>query len=212
MLKRIALGGPPLAGKTTLAKLLVEKHGYRHATMSSLIVDELVTQLNNQHEYPYDAGDIYRNKEFWRPRLQELGDQMGFQDPKKILGLMQKSLKLAGAWEYPDDPVVLESIRGEVQASAARALGFVVVDLWVDEFTQYQRAGSEEAYLKMKSAASSRPDIESGVESASLRFTPAFPLENIVTTLQILDERELSHGPADQPFKPGSLANWSVLQ
>lgn len=205
MAKRIALAGKPLSGKTTLARLMGTKYGYRHASMSDLIVDEYARFSG----LPKD--EIYKNKETYRQNLQLVGDGLGFQDPDRILKLMHRVLYLAGAWEHPNDPVVLESIRGEVQASAARAFGFIVVELWIDEQEQQKRVGSLEDYHSLLSASLARPDIESGVKSASIRLTQALPIEDMATLLYIQNEEVLSRGPADQPFTPGSLADWGSL-
>lgn len=210
-MKRIALSGKPLAGKTTLSRLLVEKYGYRHASLSDVIVEELANASWMQDEYgrqQVTAAEIYENKELWRQELQSLGDSMGFQYPERVVGIMQKALQHCGAWGNPGEPVVLESIRGEVQASAARALGFTVINLWVDEQTQQLRAGSLEAYHRLRNASRARPDLESGVESASIRLTQEMSLESQAEVLYNLREEGLSNGPANQPFKPGSLAAW----
>lgn len=205
MLKRIALAGKPLAGKTTLANLLVEKYGYRRASMSAFIVSEYV---GNIFAGTVAASEIYDHKEEYRQVLQAYGDQLGFQDPSRIIGIIQKALRLSGEWYHPSSPVVLDAIRGELQASAARALGFVVVDVWVDEETQRRNANSEEDYQKVKESMLARPDIESGVSSASVRLTPELSLDNQAHLLHLLPEKEVSRGPADQPFTPGSFANW----
>lgn len=214
MAKRIALAGRPLAGKTTLAKLLKERYGYHHASMSNVIIAELVNRLNARSEYQYSGEDIYHDKEIWRQDLQVIGDDLGFQDPERIISVMRKVLMLSGALDHPEDPVVLEAIRGDMQASAARALGFVVVELWVDSETQFIRSATrygplgEEGYHTLRQSMEDRPDIESGIKSASIRITPELSLENQAHLLHLLPEGGLSHGPADQPFKPGSLADW----
>lgn len=211
MANRIALAGKPLAGKTTLAKLLRDKYGYRHASMSNLIIAELVDRLNDHSEYQYCGEDIYHDKEVWRQDLQAVGDDMGFQDPEKIIDIMKRALMLAGALDHPEEPVVLEALRGDMQASAARALGFIVVELWVDSQTQFVRSANEYGYWKTRQAMEDRPDIERGVETASIRITPELSLENQAHLLHLLPEEGLSHGPADQPFKPGSFADWRSL-
>ena len=88
-MKRIALSGKPLAGKTTLSRLLVEKYGYRHASLSDVIVEELANASWMQDEYgrqQVTAAEIYENKELWRQELQSLGDSMGFQYPERVVG------------------------------------------------------------------------------------------------------------------------------
>lgn len=218
MAKRIALSGKPLSGKSTLARLMKERYGYRHASLSDLIVQRYAEALNEPWMVTMRGGqrievsDIYANKELYREGLQIVGDELGFQDPNRIVALMQEALVACGAWDHPDEPVVVEAIRGELQASAARALGFgAMVDLWIDEGTQRQRAGSEEAYQRARQSMRARPDLESGVDSAGIRLTPAMSLEDAATLLYILPEGGLSRGPANQPFAPGSLADWASI-
>lgn len=210
MTTRLAFSGKPLAGKTTLARLLVEQYGYRRASMSGVIVDELVRSINAPWS-PLTEVDVYENKEAFRPALQALGDQLGFQNPDRIIGIMQRALQLVGAWYHPEEPVILDAIRGELQASAARALGFIVVDVWVDEETQRQRAGSEEVYQKVRESMRARPDLENGLEWAEVRITNEFPLLTAAKMLRDLPGGVMSHGPANQPFEPGSLADWGRI-
>lgn len=212
MANRIALAGKPLAGKTTLARLLRDKYGYRHASISEFIVDRYIrNRAVDEQDYAIFLEAIASNKESYRPALQHTGDTLGFQDPEKVVGVMQQVLKVCGAWDHLEDPVVLEPIRGEVQASAARALGFIVVELWVDSETQFIRSTTEDGYWKTRQAMADRPDIESGVESASVRLTPKLSLENQAHLLHLLPDREVSHGPATQPFTPYSFADWGRI-
>lgn len=207
MAKRIALAGRPLAGKTTLAKVLVRKYGYRHGSMSDLIVYDLVSDLKRKG-LSIDVGEVLGHKEVYRGALQSMGDRMGYQDPGRILHLMYRVLVQCEAWSHPDDPVVLESMRGPLQASAARALGFTVVNLRLDPGDQRERAGSEEAYRRVRESMRARPDLESGVETAEIQVSASLPFDQIAQLIVDLPEGGLSHGPISQPFSPGSLADW----
>lgn len=211
MVKRIALSGRPLSGKSTLARFMAEKYDYRHASMSGFLVEQY-TKLRSMAGSPVSTAEVIANKEAYRRDLQNLGDQYSLQDPIGCLRYMQQVLAACGAWQAEDEPVVLEAIRGEVQASAARALGFVVVELVVDEETMYQRAGSPERYHRLRSSVLARPDLESGVPSASIRLTNEMLLEDMAQLLFLLPKEGLSHGPADQPFRVNSFAGWSSYQ
>lgn len=214
MANRIALAGKPLAGKTTLAYALQDTHEYTHASVSDYIIDRYVQLKNEPRRVEARGGWLYtveyvkQNKHYSRVDLQEMGADLGLDSPDTVIATLSSVLKFAGAWDKPDMPVVLEAIRGELQASAARALGFVVVNVGVDEETQRSRAGSEETYQKIKEATRTRPDIENGVDSASILITTALSLEGAADLLAFLPEEGLSHGPATQPFEPYSLANW----
>jgi len=217
MASRIALSGKPLAGKTTLARLLVEKYGYIHASTSSFLVSEYLKMMNEpwlvaSRGYRLTERHIYENKEDFRGALQQMGDDLGMQDLGRVLGIMRQVLEFSGAWDHPESPVVLEAVRGEVQASAARAFGFVVVELWVDSETQERRAKDDLSYVIMREAMRQRPDIESGAGTAEILLTPATSTEDMATLLTIIPERGPSRGPADQPFEPGSLADWRIIR
>lgn len=214
MANRIALAGKPLVGKTTLAHALQDTHEYIHASVSDYIIDRYVQLKNEPWMVEIRGGMLYtvqyvkQNKHDYRMALQVMGADLGLDNPDTVIATLSSVLNFAGAWDKPDMPVVLEAIRGELQASAARALGFVVVNVVADEATRRKRAGSEEFYQKIQEATRIRPDLESGVASAAILITPELSLEQAADLLAILPEEGLSCGPANQPFGPYSLADW----
>lgn len=217
MANRVALTGKPLVGKTTLAHALRDAHEYIHASVSDYIISEFVKVMNEPWMVAIREGkvltfeEVKRDKHSYRVALQEMGADLGLDREDTVIDALSSVLKYAGAWDNPHMPVVLEAIRGELQASAARALGFVVVNLEVDEETRLKRAGNEETYQKIMEAMRVRPDIENGVASATIRLTQNLSVEHAADLLAFLPEEGLSHGPAGQPFIPGSFNDWSSL-
>ncbi len=216
MAKRIALSGKPLAGKTTPAHYLRDHYEYTHASVSDYIISEYVKAMNApwlvaERGELYTPGYVKQNKHTFRIALQQMGADLGLDNPDTVIATLSSVLRFAGAWHDLDQPVVLEAIRGELQASAARALGFVVVELHIDDKGQASRAETFEDYRNIRAAMQARPDIESGVDSASIRITPDLPLEAVAQLLATLPKEALSHGPADQPFTANSAADWGRI-
>jgi hypothetical protein len=133
-MKHIALVAPMHSGKTTLAKLLVER-GYTRIALADEL-KEIAASLLNSFQIAYaddlpalikvDRAEIERNKEVYRPFLQWFGSDY-------VRGhLLAESFWLDRFTErlsYTSQPVVCDDVRFPNEALALSALGFEIVRL-----------------------------------------------------------------------------------
>ncbi len=167
----------PLSGKTTLATYLRDEQGFMYASHSRSIVQSYVDSWNAHSSYQLTVEYVYANKEFFRQPLQRHGDDVGFNDPKLMVRWVKYTLK---DWlKYkPQRNVVFEAVRGEDQAQVLRDMGFIIVQLVINEDERRARAIEKNVgYDAISSSMSARPDLELGILAPDLTLNGANPVD-----------------------------------
>lgn len=185
MANRLGLAGANWAGKSTVARYLSGNAGYIHASVSGYLMHALAEL------HAIDVSVVQQNKEVYRPSLQDLGDYYGLNDPDRSIDVLIRVLDFYGALAQPMHPVVLEAIRGEVQAKAAQGLGFTIVHLQISEEEQENRAPDIVSLAQMRAAALARPDLESGYPDAPVVLNASLSTDRIAQFIMTLPDRGL---------------------
>lgn len=182
--RKIALASTgPLSGKTTLAKHLEQKYGFIVASHSLSVVRSYVQEWNSHNDTPpLTIEQVYKNKERHRRALQQHGDKVGFNDPKKALYWIEQTLS---EWmQYPDSDVVFDSIRGDRQAEVIRKLGFTLVELRMPGEERCRRAQALGRDCEaVKHAMRMRPDLEEGISNPDIALLSVLPVEALARIL-----------------------------
>jgi hypothetical protein len=170
----------PLSGKSTLAKHLEREYGFIRADHSRSLVEAFVAQWNAQEADGLRAitvDEVYRDKEKWRPSLQEFGYTSGFNDPLKAVRWAKYTLR---EWlQYkPERNVVFDSLRGEGQAQVMRDLGFQIVQLEIDDETRCERARMRGFECRpLLTAMDLHPELERGIKHPDIVLNASLPVE-----------------------------------
>lgn len=133
---RVALTGPALSGKTSLAKALSDA-GWTHLNFTDEIKRVAAVALTaiDREYFGYTEAvtveDIKRNKAEYRPLLQILGTLLGFDQ-----GLMVEALVESLG---PRELVVFDNVRTEDQAAILRDYGFVIVKIDCPDYLLVER-------------------------------------------------------------------------
>ena len=118
MVKRIALTARyPFAGCTRIAKTLASEYGYRHISMSDILIQEFTLNLQ---ELSYGTinkspDEIKMNKELYRKQLHDFAIE--YED--QFIDLILEEIN-----SYPGENIVVEKVRSDKQADALRGEGF----------------------------------------------------------------------------------------
>jgi len=138
----IALAGPQLAGKTTLARALVNE-GYLLIDFTSLLKRIAVASLAGAGHMT-TVEEINERKLLYRPYLQGLGTVIGFNiDSRYVLAA------LAEAMWHAERKAVFDNVRTVEQYCALAELGFELVYLDTSEDIRYRRAESRDSNLTL---------------------------------------------------------------
>ena len=173
MVRKFALtSSGPLSGKTTLAKHLEIEYGFIRADHSRSLVKSFVADWNSSLPLlsgPITVEEVYRDKEQWRPLLQEWGYISGFNDPGSAVRWVRYTLSEWAQQRYRD--VVFDSLRGEGQASVLREMGFEVVQIEIGEDERLKRAGGlGKTWEDIKRSMAAAPELELGVRHPDIRL------------------------------------------
>lgn len=128
---RVALMGPVYAGKTTLAKELVEHHGFTLVNYTDHLKAKAAEALC-AIGLPTSVTDINTNKIFYRALLQDLGTVLGFDQGEFV----EEALATAGEAEH----IVFDNVRFLPQWQRLEPLGFRLVYLAITPMEQEVRA------------------------------------------------------------------------
>lgn len=194
MAKLIALTSTgPLSGKSTLAKRLAREYEFIHADHSRTLVVSFVMHANAQVLpersgliLPLTVEDVYKDKEFYRTRLQGHGNRIGFNDPALAKEWMLYTLFQSGWFSDAgqDRDVVFDSFRGEAQAQALRELGFTLVQLHIGEDERMRRAmESGVDYARIVQAMIEHPELELGIKSPDITLNGEADVEYLARLL-----------------------------
>ena len=117
----IGLSGTNGSGKDTVALMLVERHGYLHASATEMFLDEL-----HAREWPIDRGHKAKLSSEWR---REYG--MGV--------IVDKAIELFNASPGKYKGVVVGSLRHPGEADRVHELGGILVWVDADPRIRYER-------------------------------------------------------------------------
>ena len=120
-MRDIALAGGMGAGKSEVARYLTRHYGYASVKISQPIY-EIAAEL-----WGYEAATD-------RAKLQDLGEKMREIDPDVWINYYVDHLK-----DFPDDPVVNDTLRFPNEYWALRNVGFVMVRVLAPEATRVDR-------------------------------------------------------------------------
>lgn len=133
-MKVVALAGPIASGKTTIAKEVFEKKGYRVYSIGHLI-KEILTTGKYTDEYP--VFKKYLNPDPGRETLLEAG-----REARRVYGdRFFIELIIRDATEKGYDKIVIDGIRGAPEIRAVQELGGI---------TMYLEVSLEELYRRYK--------------------------------------------------------------
>lgn len=158
----------PLSGKTTLARYLEYKHGFAIAKHSMTLLEDYVDWLRfATGDKDYTVQTLIQRKEIHRKALQEHGSEIGFDSPSMADVWIGRTLKKVGSAEH----IVFDSFRGEEQAKVLRDIGFILVQIEIDEEERKKRAermGKD--YDLIYEAMEKRPDLEKGIQNPDIHL------------------------------------------
>lgn len=132
----IALAGPQLAGKTTLAHALAER-GYLLINFTGLLKQIAVASLS-EAGHRVSVEEMLQNKAKYRRYLQELGELIGFDtDPAFVHEAVEKA-----GWYTRRAPrkAVFDNVRTVEQIRTLAEYGFELVYLDTPEHVRFGRA------------------------------------------------------------------------
>jgi len=133
-LKVVAIAGPIASGKTTIAKEVFEKHGYRVYSIGQ-IIKEIITTGKYSDEYPVFKKYLTRDPS--REVLLEAG-----KEARRVYGeRIFIDLIIRDATEKGHDKIVIDGIRGAPEIRAVQDLGGITV---------YLEVGLEELYRRYR--------------------------------------------------------------
>lgn len=172
----------PMSGKSTLARHLESEYGFMRADHSRTLVAAFVEDWNDSKPLsgPITVEEVYRDKETWRPLLQEFGYLIGFNAPEKARYWMERTLhdwyreKSIGR----ERDVVFDSFRGETQAEVMRGLGFELVQIEISDTARCIRAGLLGKNCKdVLNAMRARPELEHGIARPDIILNGELPVD-----------------------------------
>lgn len=184
--RKIALtSSGPLSGKSTLARHLEQEYGFVRADHSRSIVESFVKDWNATEPLlsgPITVEEVYRDKETWRPLLQEWGFIAGFNDPRKAGRWVKYTLS---EWlRTPDRDVVFDSLRGETQAQVLREMGFTLVQLSIPSNERCRRAMALDKNCEdIRHAMRMHPELEEGIDHPDIRLIALVPVDVLARML-----------------------------
>lgn len=155
---RLALAGKMGAGKSSVADLLVRRHGYVRLAFA----DELRAMLQPAYG-KIEKASIYSTFNgiiTGRELLQQSGAALRSVDEAILLRAIARRIGEL----TPKMPIVIDDVRLPVEAEFVRDLGFTVVRLECDAETRKRRAGA---------TWSERPDVTEEVEFSALTVNTA---------------------------------------
>lgn len=176
-MQRIALVSTgPLSGKTTLAHYLQQHEHFIIACHICTLVESFVEKENSTN-YPYHEftmRDVFSNKEFYRPALQDHALAVGFHDEDMLGYWIERTI--AKATQTQDSSTLLRTqglvfdpIRGAAQAQYLRDTGWTIVQLQISENERARRAEAMgKDYESIVQAMQRHPDIERGINFADI--------------------------------------------
>ena len=156
--RRLALAGKMGAGKTSVAELLMRRHGYVRLAFA----DQLRAMLEPAYG-KIDKASIYATFNgiiSGRQLLQQSGAALRSMDEAILL----RSLARRIAELSPRMPIVIDDVRLPVEAEFVRDLGFTVVRLECDAETRKHRTGATWSEI---------PDVTEEVEFPALTVNTA---------------------------------------
>ena len=140
-MKYIALHGPAYSGKTSLAREM-ERRGYMYISFTDLLKTYLVRALAAV-DVSLTVQQIHREKEKYRPLLQEFSKVVGWQDDP-----MRIHEALAPWYEAGRPSCVFDNVRDLRQAEELLWIGFEIVELTVTPTDQARRAKGQPLALE----------------------------------------------------------------
>lgn len=167
----------PYSGKTTLAKHLEREYGFLVASHSRSLVELYVADWNRvDPNHRLTVEQVYTDKERHRPTLQAFGYTIGFNDPHKAEQWVRYTLR---EWlQTPQQDVVFDPARGEVQAQVLQDMGFKIVQLEISDDERCRRAsllGKDCSAVML--AINQRPELERGVKHPDISLNAELPVE-----------------------------------
>lgn len=115
----IALSGPRACGKSTIAKHLVDQHGYTRIAFADVL--RKIASL---------AGDEWIDDRMY---LAELGQELRAQLPDFLLQVVQRRIGTI------EGPVVIEDVRFPAEVEFCRSIGALTIRLEIPPETQLER-------------------------------------------------------------------------
>lgn len=136
---RLALTGPQLSGKTTLARYLQDNHGYIWVNYTDYL-KTLAARALQSIGITVTVEDILANKPAYRAFLQELGTIVGFDKGNYVLDCLNETCRKAGfhGGLLPSN-VVFDNVRFSSQFALLLPCAFRLVRLAVDPATRGSR-------------------------------------------------------------------------
>jgi hypothetical protein len=127
---RIAICGKRKLGKSTLAKYMVEQYGWYHIDYVGILKEWMVDAINERRELiglPYlSVEEVEKDKEKYRPLLQILGVEFGFDQGN---GVGEALVRWRKGREERTQPVIFDNVRFQAQFDRLKDYGFVLVKL-----------------------------------------------------------------------------------
>jgi hypothetical protein len=194
----LAIVGPMHSGKTTLANILVEEHGYTRIGLADAVKDAAEYMLNsfitfNLHHFPdrqdalggprppilIDRQEIEDAKTTFRPLLQWLGTDFARQYLKNDRCWIEMFL---AKLRHAQGPVVCDDVRFPNEADALREAGFTIVRITRPEEDRLGSIGSPAQHLGQLSHTSE-------TEARTITSTFTIPNSGSVADLSWLARR-----------------------
>lgn len=172
---RLALHGPKLSGKSTLA-IELEARGFQRLNFTDLI-KELFCAWADLWGVSITVEDIYADKEAYRPDLIAFANAAGFDDGFGVEMLIDQIDPNATG-------VVFDNVRTEAQWKLLKAAGFTLVRLTTEERFRVARAMtlciSREDFL---ATADSFTEMPLPTEPDEIRLHQAGPIDDVLNDL-----------------------------
>jgi adenylate kinase family enzyme len=179
------------AGKSTVADMLVRRHGYVRLAFA----DQLRAMLEPSYG-KIDKASIYATFNgiiSGRQLLQQSGAALRTVDEAILLRAIARRIAELG----PKMPIVIDDVRLPVEAEFVKDLGFTVVLLECDEETRKRRAGATWSEI---------PDVTEEVEISALTVNTAHLDPNGVVGLIDAISNEAERYPVWQECRPSARA------
>jgi hypothetical protein len=131
---KVALTGKLYSGKTTIAKLLEGLHGYTLVNFSDYLKGLALNSLSvvDERYQGMTIREMNRDKQKYRPFLQEFGTLIGFDAEAMYIG---RVLSLVDS-----ENVVFDNVRTQAQADLLTNLGYKIIKLNLTDSEQSDRA------------------------------------------------------------------------